>query len=236
MSFDFYFFANAFIAIAHAIPVTLSITVFAFVTGCAIGTATASIRVRRIPILSSMVEVYVSVIRGTPALLHMMIVSLAVPSLLDATARGFGVDFQSNHLPLAAFVALALSITAGSYLTEIIRAGTLAVPQSQVEAGLSLGMSHWQLMRRIVLPQALAISLPSLCNVFIALLHGSSLAYLVSVKEMTGTAVVIASREWKYLECYTAIALIYWAFTVAIGRFTAVLERRWTARINGAIA
>jgi L-cystine transport system permease protein len=134
------------------------------------------------------------------------------------------------------FALIALSLTAAAYMAEIIRSGLLAVAQGQTEAAYTIGMTSFQALHRIVLPQATMASLPSLCNLVVGVLHGSSLLYLVSVREVTGTAMVIASREWKFIESYVAVAILYWGVTLLLERGMLTSERRWNKRIQGRIS
>jgi L-cystine transport system permease protein len=111
-------------------------------------------------------------------------------------------------------------------MSEIIRSGILSVNYGQVEAAYSVGMTAPQAMRRIVLPQALAVNLPMLCSMFIALLQGSSLAFSISIVEVTGEANIYAAASFKFLEAFIAAAIIYWGMTILVERITSILEKR----------
>jgi L-cystine transport system permease protein len=96
-------------------------------------------------------------------------------------------------------------------------------------------MNRFQSMKRIVFPQAFALSLPNLCNIFIGFLHTSSIAFIVSQKELNGAANIVASNNLKFLEAYIAAALIYWMLTMLIEGITALLERKLTVYNRGGV-
>jgi L-cystine transport system permease protein len=235
VTFDLSVFARAFLAILSAAPLTLAITISALLLGFLIGALISFVRLKNIKVLRTLTSAYVSVTRGTPALLHLMVLYLAIPMVIDAVATRYHWSFRSSRIPLVMFAVIALSVTAGAYMSEIIRSGLLAVPDGQMDAAYAVGMSTMEAVRRIVLPQAVANSLPALCSLSIGILHGSSLAYLISVKEMMGTALVFSSASWQFTETYTALALLYWALTALLERLSSAAEHRWR-RYDGGVA
>jgi L-cystine transport system permease protein len=144
----------------------------------------------------------------------------------DALALKYKWSLHSKDIPIIVFIFVAFSINAGAYMSEIIRSGILSVNYGQVEAAYSVGMTAPQAMRRIVLPQALAVNLPMLCSMFIALLQGSSLAFSISIVEVTGEANIYAAASFKFLEAFIAAAIIYWGMTILVERITSILEKR----------
>lgn len=121
-------------------------------------------------------------------------------------------------------------------MSEVIRAGLLAVNRGQLEAAYSIGMTTPQALRRIVFPQALGASLPNLSNSVIGMLHGSTLAFAVSVVEINAKAQIVASTNWKFFEAYLAAAVIFWGLTLLIERLTAVIEKRINMYNRGGVA
>jgi L-cystine transport system permease protein len=166
--------------------------------------------------------------------MHIMLIYLGgVPILIDKLAAKYDWRFQSNSIPVLFFVLAALSLTAGAYMSEIIRSRILSVSKGQIEAAHAIGMNTFQAMRRIVFPQALAVSLPNLCNIFIGFLHTSSIAFIVSQKELNGAANIVASNNLKFLEAYIAAALIYWGLTIVSEKAAAILEAKFTLYSRG---
>jgi L-cystine transport system permease protein len=235
MNFDFRFIVTAFFEILTALPLTLLISIVPLIIGFGIAVGVSLIRLYKVKVIHKIADFYVSFIRGTPMLLHIMIIYFALPQLFDSAADKYGWSIHSKSIPVVVFVLVAFSITAGAYMSEIIRSGILSVDRGQTEAAYAIGMSKLQMLKRIVFPQAFRVSLPNLCNLFIGFLHGSSLAFTVSVMEINGKANVIASTNWKFLESFIAAALIYWSLTWLSERITSVLEKRFNLYNRGGV-
>lgn len=236
MTFDPQFIWTAFVELLKALPTTLYITVVSVGCGFVIGALVAFSRIYRIPVLRQIGTVYVTVIRGTPMLTHLLIIYIGLSMLLDSLSEQYGWSFNSVSIPMIGFAYISFSITAGAYLSEVIRAGMLAVNKGQLEAAYAVGMTTPQALRRIVFPQAFAAALPNLSNSLIGMLHGSSLAFYVSVVDINAKAQIVASTNWKFPEAYLAAALIYWGLTVLIERVTALLEKRINVYNRGGVA
>lgn len=226
MAIDFSFIWVAFKEILKAVPLTLVLTFVPIVIGFLIGLAVALIRAYNIKFLSQIANFYVSFFRGTPAIMHIMVIYFGFPILLDYLIKVFNLPFQSNNVPIVLFVITALSLTAGAYLSEIIRSGISGVSKGQIEAAYTIGMNTFQVVKRIILPQALAQSVPNITNLIIGFLHTTSIAFLVSQKEITGAANIIASKNLKFLEAFIAAGLIYWAITLIIEALSYFLEKK----------
>ncbi|MBE5101991.1 amino acid ABC transporter permease [Priestia aryabhattai] len=235
MIIDVPFIWTAFVEILKALPLTLLITIGPLLGGLLIGIAVAAVRINSVKIITPIANVYVSFFRGTPAILHIMVIYLGFPLFINKLSSYYGWGFNANSIPIVVFVLIALSFTAGAYMSEIIRSGLLAVEKGQIEAAYAIGMNRFQSMKRIVFPQAFALSLPNLCNIFIGFLHTSSIAFIVSQKELNGAANIVASNNLKFLEAYIAASLIYWMLTMLIEGITALLERKLTVYNRGGV-
>ncbi|MGO1098455.1 amino acid ABC transporter permease [Priestia megaterium] len=235
MIIDVPFIWTAFVEILKALPLTLLITIGPLLGGLLIGIAVAAVRINSVKIITPIANVYVSFFRGTPAILHIMVIYLGFPLFINKLSSYYGWGLNANSIPIVVFVLIALSFTAGAYMSEIIRSGLLAVEKGQIEAAYAIGMNRFQSMKRIVFPQAFALSLPNLCNIFIGFLHTSSIAFIVSQKELNGAANIVASNNLKFLEAYIAAALIYWMLTMLIEGITALLERKLTVYNRGGV-
>ncbi len=236
MSFDPSFMWKAFLSLFQALPTTLFIAAISVIAGLAIGTIVALSRLYRIPVLAQLSSAYVTFVRGTPMLMHLLLIYFGLPIVIDGIAGLLGSSFTSASIPLLAFACIAFSITAGAYMSEVVRAGILAVDKGQIEAAHSVGMTTPQALRRIVFPQALAVSLPNLSNSVIGMLHGSTLAYTISVVEINAQAQIVAADNWKYFEAYLAAALLFWGLTVLIERMSGWLEYRLNSFQRGGAA
>lgn len=236
MKLDPSFIITAFFNLFKALPNTLLITVVSVSVGFLIGTAVALIRIYKVPVLHPIAAGYVLFVRGTPMLMHLLLIYFGLPLLIDGLAESLGLSFRSTAIPLIGFAYIAFSVTAGAYMSEVVRSGILAVNRGQVEAAYSIGMTTPQALRRIVLPQAFAVSLPNLSNNLIGMLHGSTLAFTVSVVEINAQAQIFAATSWKFLEAYIAAAILFWGMTLLIERGTALLEKRINNYNRGGVA
>ncbi|MCZ8521710.1 MULTISPECIES: amino acid ABC transporter permease [Paenibacillus] len=236
MQLDPLFIVTAFFEILKALPLTLVISIVPLLFGFVIGTGIALIRIYKVRGIHHLASFYVSFIRGTPLLLHIMIIYFGLPLLFDTLAASYGWGVRSSSIPLMTFVLVAFSVNSGAYMSEAIRSGILSVDHGQLEGAYSVGMTRWQGMRRIVLPQALMASLPNLLHKFVGLLHGSSLAFTISLEEINGRANIIATSNLKFLEAFIAAAFIYWGLTLLAEGIAALLERRLNLYNRGGIA
>ena len=202
--------------------VTLELTVLALILGVAIGLVVAVIRSahdqqrpgRRNPLLgfvNALLKIYVTVIRGTPMLVQLMIM-------------GFVVFQNSRNFTMVG--ALALGINSGAYVAEIIRGGLMSVDIGQSEAGRSLGLNYFDTMRFIVVPQAFKNILPSLGNEFITLFKDTSLVNTIGAAELTYQAMRIGGRTFDYMPPLIGSALMYLVIVIVFTWLQGKLERR----------
>jgi L-cystine transport system permease protein len=235
MTIDIPFIWTALTEIIKALPITLMLTLIPLCAGFLLGLILAIIRIYKVKILAPFAEMYVSFLRGTPIIMHVMLIYFGLPLLIDKVVREMDMNVQTNAIPVSLFVLFALSLSAGSYLSETIRSGIVSLPKGQVEAAYATGMTTFQVMRRIVLPQAFAGSIPNFTNVFVGFLHTSSIAFIVSQKEITGAANIVASTNLKFLEAFIAAGMIYWGLTILIEVLSSWIEKRVYSYAKGGI-
>ncbi|WP_431808452.1 amino acid ABC transporter permease [Lysinibacillus sphaericus] len=235
MTIDVAFIGHALQEIFKVLPLTLFMTFTPVCLGILIGIIVAFVRIKQLKILAPLLNFYVSFFRGTPIIMHIMLIYFGIPIVVDAMAQALSLDFQSNKIPILFLVLLALTLSAGAYASEIIRSGILGVPQGQLEAAYAVGLTFSQAMRRLILPQAFSQSIPNFTNVFIGFLHATSLAFFVSIKELTGAANIVASVNLKFLEAFIAVGLIYWGVSIVVEWFAHQIEKRVTAYSKGGI-
>jgi L-cystine transport system permease protein len=224
--FDVPFFLSTFPHLARVVPVTLKITAVAMLLAVLVGLVVATSRIYRIPGLAQAAAVYVSFARGTPLLVQIYLSYYGIPVLLEGLKARYGWAVDLSQVPAIVYIYFAFTFNVGAYLSETIRAAILAVDKGQMEAALSVGMSTLTGLRRIVLPQALAVALPSFGNTVIALVKDTSLAFMISVVELMGEARIQGARNLRFFEVYIAVALVYWAICIIIERLVILLERR----------
>ena len=156
---------------------------------------------------------YISFFRGTPLLLQVLLIYLGLPQI------GLVIDAVPSGI-------IALSLCYGAYMAEIFRAGILAIPRGQSEAGMSLGLRKAQVMQLIVLPQAMRLIVPPTGNQFIAMLKDSALVSIIGVNEVLWRAETSGRPRLNTLEAFIIAALLYWALTIIFSYFQQRLERR----------
>lgn len=210
----------------QALPVTIEITIVAAIGGLILGFLIAIVKIKKIKILNQICGVYVSFMRGTPLLVQLFLSYYGLPVLLQALNEEMGTNLDVNRIPAIAFVFLTFSLNEAAYNSETIRSAILAVDKNEIEAGIAMGMTGLQVMRRITLPQALVVALPNLGNSFISLLKNTSLAFTVSVLDIMGAAKVASGRNLRFFEVYIAAALIYWIVCIIIEVLTKQLEKK----------
>lgn len=220
--FDVQYMIDSIPAIAKGIPVTLSITLVAFIFGAFIGLAVALLRIYRVTGFTQLVILYVSFMRGTPLVVQIFLAYYGIPVLL----RVLAIQTNIGQIPAIYFVYVAFSLNVGAYLSETIRSAILSVAPGQFEAAYSIGMNTPQALSKIVLPQALTVALPNIGNQFIMLLKDTSLAFIAAVPEIMGEAKIIAGRTSQFFEVYVVAALIYWVICLICELILNLLERR----------
>ena len=209
MNFDLYFMAKTFLAALKAVPITFQITVAALIIAIPAGFCMALCIIYRVKVLKQLSVLYISFIRGTPIVLQILIVYSLLPSLLNAfiKSRGWNINIFDVNPVFYAFIVFGMNNAA--QLAELFRSGILAVDFRQYEAALACGLSPVQSYIRIIIPQALVTMLPNFCNLVIILIKNTSLAFLMTVRDITAVAKIEASYGYNYVEAYLDIFIIY---------------------------
>jgi polar amino acid transport system permease protein len=199
---------------------TVKLSALAMGLGLIVGVASALAAASRWRLVRGLARVYVEAIRNTPFLVQVLFVYLGLPSI--------GLRLRPDQAAL-----LAMVINLGAYATEILRAGIMAVPAGQLEAGTALGLSSWQLFRHVVWLPALRAIFPALGSQFILIMLASSVVSVISAEELTAVADTIIARNFRSFEFYFIVTGIYLALSLAFQAvFTAIdrlLFRRWSA-------
>lgn len=198
--------------------VTLMIAGIAVIMGVAIGSAVAiakvnALRNKKLKWLSVICDIYLTVIRGTPVLVQLLIM--------------YYIVFAAAPIEMAPYVAaLAFGINSGAYVAEIVRSGIMAVPRGQMEAGRSLGLTNGMTMRTIIFPQAIKNILPALGNEFIVLFKETSIVGYVAVMDLTRAAELVRSRTMDAFVPLIFIALVYLGIVMLITWALRKLEKK----------
>ena len=196
--------------------VTVWLTIIAGSVGVILGVLAGLGKLSKFLPVKWLCDFYVWLIRGTPLLLQILFVWLAVPQVLP----------DSIQISDFSCAAIALALNVGAYNTECVRAGILAVPLGQVEAARALGLSPFQTFMDIVLPQSMRVALPALANNLASLVKDSSLAYAISVVELTMVGYRVQAESYQPIPVFLTTASIYLILTTAFTTLTSALEAR----------
>ena len=224
---DLNYIVNTFLVTLKGIPVTLIIMVVAILLSFIPALLLALGQIYKVRGVQTFSVVYLAFIRATPPILLILFFYSLFPSLLNQIFKSLGsqVDvFKFNPLYYA-FIIYSL-MTTGS-LSEILRSAILTVDKGQLEAAQAIGLTNFQAYRRIVFPQALRSALPNLANLVINLVKGTSLVFVMTVKDITALAKVEASHSYQYSESYLVIFVIYLIICGLIQWIFRGLEKRY---------
>lgn len=205
------------------LQMTLYVTSISLVIAMALGILVCLMRISKNVVLRAIAKFYVWIIRGTPMLVQAFYIYFAVPQLIQAaTQSAFRIDIVTASL-------VTLTLNAGAYISEIFRGSIQAVDPGQMEASRSLGVSYATSMRKIILPQAVRICLPSLVNQCIITLKDSTIMYAVGLPEIMNQAKVYVGRTMDSFATYTWVALIFLAIISVLMILSSRLEKRMRA-------
>ena len=189
------------------LPVTLELAVVSMIVSLILGLILALIKMKKIPVLKQIANLYISVIRGTPVLVQLYVTYFGIPMILKAINLKYGTNYNANGVAPIIYAFIALAVNESAYNAEVIRASLESVPKGQIEA-------------------ANALALPSLGNSFIGLIKGTSLAFVCAVVEMTAAGKIIAGRTYRYFEVYVSLAIIYWIITIIVEQGIKLIEKK----------
>ncbi|MGV2938313.1 amino acid ABC transporter permease [Mesobacillus sp. LC4] len=214
MDLDFTAILPSLPYILEGIGVTLKIVLVAGLLGFAFGIILAIFKISKYKALHWFADVYTSIFRGTPLILQLMIIYYGAPQIL-------GFEISSYTAAVASF-----SLNSAAYISEIIRAGILAVDKGQKEAAMALGVPGNRMMRDIILPQALKNILPALMNEFITLTKESAIVTVIAVNDIMRRAYVVGGEQYRFFEPLIFAGLIYYLMVISLTFIGKLVERR----------
>lgn len=206
--------------------ITVKVSAFAIVLGIVVGIVTGLCRLADNPALRWGAITYIEIIRGSPLLVQIFLWYFVAGYLIDGLLQRMSMA----PLPPLWYGVIALAIFTGAYVAEIVRAGIQSVHRGQMEAARSLGMTHAQAMRKVILPQAFRRIMPPLAGQFISLIKDSSLLGVMAVRELTKATREAVTSSLQSLELWFTCALLYLVLTFALSLFVQYLERRAVRR------
>lgn len=223
---EFSFMYETFFEMLKFIPITLFLTVTSMLLASVIGLISAVVQLRKIPVLKQVVTAYLLIGRAIPTMVMLYLVYFGLPILLMAFTDKTGINTGYQHVPPMAFAIIGLTFHTGAYLTEIFRATILSVDKGQMEAALSVGMTWTQGLYRIVARQAAVFAMPLLANQFLGLIKSTSIVFTITVIELLGGAKISSAENYRYLETYLVVAIIYWTISIVFEKLFLIAERK----------
>ena len=198
----------------EGLKMTITMTVCSLILGILVGLLSCFCSISKSFILNKLSGAYLSIIRGTPL-------------MVQATFIYFGLSAALN-MPITSFTAsiIVLMLNSGAYLSEIFRSGISAINKGQMEAARSLGLPHGVAMRKIILPQAFRIVIPSVTNQFIITLKDTSILSVIGVAEMMRQSQQLIANNFRAFETYAIVAVWYYVLVIILTKLFKLLERR----------
>lgn len=226
--FDFQLVFTQIPDLLEYLPVTMELAVLSTIFGIIVGLLIAVIKMRKVRVLDKIATFFVSIIRGTPILVQLYIAYFGIPMFIKYINYSTGSNIQVAAIPGFVYAVVALALNQSAFDAEILRGALESVNRGQIEAAQAMGMTYWQSLKRIIIPEALSVALPSLGNSFINAVKSTSLAFTCAVVEMTAEGKILSGRNYRYFEVYVSLAIIYWAVTIVIERVIKIIENRIT--------
>ncbi|MHB8133273.1 MAG: amino acid ABC transporter permease [Anaerolineaceae bacterium] len=220
-------FKRILLFVSDGIGVTIYTTLISFVIVLIFGLITGLGRLSKISILRGIATIYVEVVRGIPLLVQLMFWYFAFPSIIQGLGELTSIENLAKYRANPIFMAiLGLSFCYSAYMSEVYRAGIQSISRGQMEAARSLGMTYFQAMRFVILPQALRVILPPVGNEFITLLKDSSLVSVVAVADITRRGREFMAANFIPVDTWVMVALLYLVLTLFSARIVTWIERK----------
>jgi glutamine transport system permease protein len=210
---------DVFPLLMRGMVITVETTIAALIIALFLGLFFCLLGMSHFPVLRLIAKAYIWIIRGTPLLVQTFFIYFGIPQLIQS----LGFDFRLS--PLTAGI-ITLSMNAGAYIAEIFRGGIQAIDHGQMEAARSLGLSHYRAMFRIILPQAMRISIPSLVNQFIISLKDTSIVSVISLAEIVYEAKIYIGRTMQSFATWTIVGAVYLLIITVLSQISTHVEKR----------
>ena len=224
--FDFELVFTQIPELLKKLPITLELALLAMLLGLALGLLMAVIKIKKVPVLCQITNFLISLVRGTPVIVQLYIAFFGLPMTFKYFNQQFGTNLAVAEIPGFVYAVAALGLNESAYCAEIIRSALQSVNEGQIEAATALGMTYLQALRRIILPEAIEVALPTLGNSMISIIKSTSLAFTCAVVEITAQGKILAGKTYRYFEAYVSLAIIYWVLTIIIEQGIRFIEKK----------
>jgi L-cystine transport system permease protein len=188
----------------------------------------ALIRMRRKSLAARIIGVYITVFRGIPIIIQILLLYDMFPPIFAGFLKIVGISYNIYDLNPMVYALIIFSISTTAVLSEVFRSALSTVEKSQYEAAYTVGLTRFQAYKRIIIPQALASAIPNMCTATINLIKTTSLAFIMTVKEITAVAKIAAGVGYNYFEAYTDIWIIYIIVCITVEQLFKLIEKKLT--------
>lgn len=203
----------------EGLQITLYVSAAAFVLSTVLGAVLAVIQHFKVKGLAWLVRLYISYFRGTPLLIQLFLFYYGLPMVFDVM----------KQCPKVLALIICLALNSAAYISEAIRGAIDSVDQGQYEASLAFGMTRYQMMTRIVLPQAAVAAIPPITNSCMDIIKMSSLGMTIGIQDIMGEAQLTAATYYKTFETYIIAAAFYWVLAIVLGKIQKKIEKKVSA-------
>ncbi|MFT8726808.1 MAG: amino acid ABC transporter permease [Liquorilactobacillus ghanensis] len=214
-------------SLIQGVGVVLEATIISFLLANLIGLLVAICHLSKLKISRGIFVTLVEIIRGTPLLVQLFYIYYVVPLLLDGLFESLGMSNPNIQFSALAAGIAGLSINYGAYISEVFRSAILTIDRGQKESGLALGFSARQVLRKIVIPQALRNSIPVLGNYLVMMIKDTSLLAVISVSELLLRTQTYASQTFETIESYTILAVVYLILSLPLSHIMKLIEKKF---------
>lgn len=233
---DWEFMFHTFLLALKGIPVTLEITALSLLFAFPLSIIIAIVRNKKIKVLAKICGIYVSFIRGTPILVQIYLLYNLLPSLLKIVLDKMGSDIDIFKVNPIIYAVIIFALNVSALMSEIMRSAFATVDKGQMEAAVTLGMTEWQAYYRIIFPQAFVSAIPNICTLVILIIKMTSLAFTMTIQDVTAIAKIQAGLGYTYFEAYLDIFVIYLVICILVEKVFGKLETRMKKYKNPMVA
>jgi L-cystine transport system permease protein len=233
MNFSVQGFAECLLSGLRYLPNTLIMAVVSLGLGLVFGTIIAIVRFFKVPVLSKILAVFVTVYNGIPLIVALMVYNLLFLLRFDAVAAALGLPLTTADVPTIWVGVFALTLAATCSISESMRGALLSIDKGQFDAGYSVSMTTRQLLLRIILPQVVPVAIPMLLNTFIGMMKGTSVVLKIGITDVLNGAILPCQMTYSFLVGYLAAAAIYWTLSILIENLAKFAQRRVDKTVPG---
>ncbi len=225
MRFDFIFIKDNILRVIFAIPVTLLLSLVPVILGAVLGFFIALLRTKKIPVLDQVFTVILSFFRGIPLLLLLFLAYYGIPKIINFVVHDGMRVVSARDMSSLVTAFIVLTVYSTAFLSEIMRGALTSVNMKQLEAAHAIGLTKLRSYTRIVIPQAIVVSLPNYFNFVLAMIKNTSIVFTISVMDIMAAAKLSAEQGLRFIEAYAMVGVIYILFSILFSKVFSQIEK-----------